>query len=69
MNALALLAVTGTVFLDLNGNGLRDPGERGLPNVVVSNQDTVVTTDASGTFRMAAAGTGVRTAADPIVRR
>ncbi len=59
MNALSLLAVTGTVFLDLNGNGVRDAGERGLPNVVVSNQDTVVTTDASGAFRMSSAGSGV----------
>jgi predicted MPP superfamily phosphohydrolase len=59
VNALVLLAVTGSVFLDLNGNGVRDPGERGLPNVAVSNQDTVVTTDASGQFRMNSAGTGV----------
>src|SRR3954469_24081733 len=59
VNALSLLVVTGTVFLDLNGNGIRDPGERGLPNIVVSNQDTVVTTDASGTFRMSSTGTGV----------
>jgi predicted MPP superfamily phosphohydrolase len=59
MNVLSLLAVTGTVFLDLNGNGIRDAGERGLPNIVVSNQDTVVTTDDSGTFRMSSAGTGV----------
>ena len=59
MNALSLLVVTGTVFLDLNGNGVRDAGERGLPNIAVSNQDTVVTTDASGTFRMSSPGTGV----------
>jgi predicted MPP superfamily phosphohydrolase len=59
MNALSLLLITGTVFLDLNGNGVRDAGERGLPNVAVSNQDTVVTTDASGAFRMSSSGTGV----------
>jgi len=51
--------VTGVVFEDSNGNGVRDPGERGIPNVVVSNQDTVVATDASGAFRMAGRGTGV----------
>ncbi|HEY4303237.1 MAG TPA: metallophosphoesterase [Gemmatimonadaceae bacterium] len=59
MNALSLLVITGSVFLDLNGNGVRDPGERGLPNVAVSNQDTVVTTDASGNFRMNSSRTGV----------
>lgn len=59
MNVLSLLVVTGTVFLDLNGNGVRDPGERGVPNVAVSNQDTVVMTDASGAFRMSSSGTGV----------
>src|SRR4051794_36904790 len=51
--------VTGVVFEDSNGNGVRDAGERGIPNVVVSNQDTVVVTDASGAFRMAGRGTGV----------
>jgi predicted MPP superfamily phosphohydrolase len=59
VNALLLLAVTGTVFLDVNGNGVRDPGERGLPNVVVSNQDAVVTTDASGAFQVSSTGSGV----------
>lgn len=51
--------VTGTVFVDANANGVRDPGEPGLPGVVVSNQDTVVVTDASGAFRMAKPGTGI----------
>jgi hypothetical protein len=59
VNLFALLAVTGTVFLDLNGNSVRDPGERGLPDVVVSNQDAVVTTDTSGAFQLSSAGTGV----------
>lgn len=51
--------VTGTVFLDANGNGARDVGERGIPGVPVSNQDTVVTTDTGGAFRITARGTGV----------
>ncbi len=59
MHPLVLVALTGTVFLDLNGNGVRDAGEPALPNVVVSNQDTVVTTDANGSFRMNSAGSGV----------
>lgn len=34
--------VSGSVFLDRNGNGVRDAGERGVAGVVVSNQDAVV---------------------------
>jgi hypothetical protein len=51
--------VTGIVFNDLNGNGTRDSGEPGVPGIAVSNQDTVVVTDASGAFRMTGRGTGV----------
>lgn len=51
---LHLAIVTGTVFVDANANGRRDAGERGLPNVVVSNQDTVVTTDADGAYALPA---------------
>ena len=49
----------GTVFLDLNRNERKDPDERGIPRVVVSNQDAVVQTDSSGAFRIPANGTGV----------
>jgi Icc protein len=51
--------ITGSVFSDANGNGVRDAGERGVPNVVVSNQDDVVKTDATGAFRIAKGTTGV----------
>jgi len=51
--------VTGVVFNDANGNGVRDSGENGMAGVAVSNQDTVVTTDASGAFRITARGSGV----------
>jgi predicted MPP superfamily phosphohydrolase len=51
--------VSGVVFEDSNGNGVRDAGERGIANVAVSNQDTVVVTDASGAFRMTSEGSGV----------
>jgi 3',5'-cyclic AMP phosphodiesterase CpdA len=44
--------ITGTVYVDANGNARRDPGERGLPGVAVSDQVAVVTTDASGAFRI-----------------
>ena len=51
--------VSGVVFDDTNRNGTRDAGERGVAGVAVSNQDTVVTTDASGVFRLPGEGTGV----------
>lgn len=57
MIGAALVVVTGIVFNDANGNGVRDAGERGLPNVVVSDQREVVVTDANGTFSIAAADT------------
>ncbi len=44
--------VHGSVFVDQNRNGRRDPGERGLANVSVSNQDAVVATDSAGEFRV-----------------
>jgi len=55
MIAAALIVVTGVVFNDANGNGVRDAGERGVPNVVVSDQRDVVVTDASGSFSLPAA--------------
>ena len=51
--------VSGVVFDDTNRNGARDAGERGVAGVAVSNQDTVVTTDAAGNFRLSGEGTGV----------
>lgn len=42
----------GVVFQDLNGNGVRDPGEPGVPGVLVSNQDQVVRTDGEGRFAL-----------------
>jgi hypothetical protein len=44
--------VQGSVFVDQNRNGRRDPGERGLASVSVSNQDAVVATDSAGEFRL-----------------
>lgn len=51
--------VSGVAFIDANGNGVRDGGERGLANVVVSNQDAVVATDASGAYRLPRGANGV----------
>jgi hypothetical protein len=50
---------TGVVFADRNANGQRDPGEPGVPHVVVSNQVDVTTTDSDGNFTLSARGTGV----------
>lgn len=49
---LALL-LAGTVFLDRNGNGVRDPGEPGIAGVVVSNQVDAVRSDSGGRFHLA----------------
>ena len=58
-SAHAQATIAGVVFEDTNGNGVRDPGERGIPNVVVSNQDVVEKTNASGNFRIARGPTGI----------
>ena len=52
-------AATGVVFVDANGNGIHDPGERGVAGVAVSNQDAVTTTDASGRFHLPPGGAGI----------
>lgn len=46
------LEITGVVFVDQNANGLRDPGEPGLGNALVSDQNGVVTTGGDGSFRL-----------------
>ena len=51
--ALAQTA-TGRVFVDENRNGLLDEGEVGLANVRVSNGASVVLTDTTGRYRLAA---------------
>lgn len=40
----------GVVFEDANGNGARDPGERGVHSVLVSNGRDIVRTDDSGSY-------------------
>jgi len=51
--------VTGVAFIDANTNGVRDAGETGLARVVVSNQDAVVATDASGAYRLPRGANGL----------
>lgn len=43
----------GTVYLDQNENGRRDPGEKGIPGVKVSNGAQVIKTDARGRYAIA----------------
>lgn len=42
----------GVVFHDLDGDGVRDPGEEGIADVVVSNGTDVVLTDAEGGYAL-----------------
>jgi len=57
--------VSGVVFLDRNGNGVRDAGDPGLPDVVVSDQVTVLATDREGRFALDAGGYGFVFVAQP----
>ncbi len=51
--------VVGSVFVDRNGNGSRDPGEPGVAGVAVSDQISLARTDGDGRFAIDAAGYGV----------
>ncbi len=57
--AQAPAPVAGVVFEDANGNGRRDPGERGLAGVSVSNQHEVVESGPDGAYRLGSPGYGV----------
>src|SRR5664279_6217995 len=46
------VTVSGHVFVDLNGNGIRDDNEPGVPGVAVSDQVNVVQTNAGGTYEL-----------------
>ncbi|HEU4774729.1 MAG TPA: calcineurin-like phosphoesterase C-terminal domain-containing protein [Lysobacter sp.] len=50
--AVADVFVTGTVFADGNGNGLRDPGEVGMAGIKLSNGRDIVLTRADGGYSM-----------------
>ncbi len=47
------------MYTDANANGTRDPAERAMPGVMVSNQRDVVTTDSLGRFEISRSGTGI----------
>ena len=44
------VTITGVVFEDTNGNGIKDSKEKGIPNVVVSDQMNTTVTDANGVY-------------------
>jgi hypothetical protein len=44
----------GVVFLDADGDGVRDPGERGIAGVAVSDQIAVTSTDTDGRYLLPA---------------
>jgi predicted MPP superfamily phosphohydrolase len=45
------IAVTGSVFVDTNNNGLRDANENGVKGVTVSDQGITMMTDEAGFFQ------------------
>lgn len=49
-------AAVGSVFLDSNGDGVRQSGERGLAGVAVSDGQRVTLTDASGRWELPVTG-------------
>lgn len=46
------VTIKGSVFIDLNNNGLRDANENGLKGVIVTDQATTVTTDEAGFYQL-----------------
>jgi predicted MPP superfamily phosphohydrolase len=61
----APVSVRGVVYFDRNANGVRDPGEPGVPDVLVSDQVTDIATDREGRFALGAAGYGYVFVAQP----
>jgi hypothetical protein len=60
-----LATISGTAFVDTNGNGVRDPGEPARPGVLVQldrgldgTVDATTTTDANGMFQFTNLGAG-----------
>ena len=51
---LTARTITGTVFSDANGNGIRDKGEAVLAGIPVSNGRDIVLTNTQGLYRITA---------------
>ncbi|WP_269524507.1 calcineurin-like phosphoesterase family protein [Coraliomargarita parva] len=54
----AFAGVEGLVFADSNANGVLDPGERGIPDIAVSNGREVLRTDAAGKYAFESVASG-----------
>jgi len=52
----AASALEGTVFQDLNGNGTREVGEPGIPDILVSNGVAVTVTNEDGAYSLPTEG-------------
>lgn len=46
------VTVEGTIFEDLDGDGILDAGEGGIPDILVSNGITVTVTDEGGSYQL-----------------
>ena len=53
--------ISGRVFIDVNGNGRYDPGDRPVAGAIVSTRITEVSTDASGYYRFPPCAPGTYT--------
>lgn len=53
-NCAPAAAIEGQIYLDANANGQLDPGESGVPGVLVSDGLTVVVSDRSGHYVLSA---------------
>ncbi len=59
LSLTVLLALQGTVFVDHDGDGVRDQGEPGVAKVAVSDGERVVETDAQGRYSLPVKGDAV----------
>jgi hypothetical protein len=56
------ITISGTVFLDINDNGVQDPGEPGLPGqIIFSSGSSGVVTDANGHYQITVQAAGTYT--------
>jgi outer membrane protein assembly factor BamB len=46
------IAIQGKIFCDLNGNGVLDAGEKGIPGVDVSDGQEIISTDSKGQYNL-----------------
>lgn len=54
-------SVTGTVYLDINANGIKDSGELGVAGIAIQASDVITTTKSDGTYRLNGLPSGINT--------